>query len=455
MSKNFKRHALLVCTLGAALLMGAHSLSAQSTAAIALFLPVLQQFRSALDSALNTTDAAAQNRINQMRVETDSLISRVETLLQEGENATARAREQAAIDVTDFFRRSSELIQQNGYRTYVGINSTLVTAARVTSSFPFVSAPEPFVFATDPLRIRPDAQDRLVSIYGFFPDATDKNPVQVSLNGKTFKAVEFSGNRVAFEIPKKSLVPSTFLTFKITIPDRDWLSWLRSTSRTTWARIYVENTEPFRFSVIRATTNPALWANVSASAPVIYRADSAQTANNQVLSAAQLFSITVNDNTTYDASSAKLAKLSHSVYDGVSPCECCTKSTGLLNSWTSSAISFSLSAPTCPSRWCNAFYHCGGGGTHSEISITPEFLVKRRGVPLEVVTDTQFVVLQRDTAGRVPIAEGWSGVTVDGEFRDGDERAEKVLHLTPGVPMANSDYWSSQILGNELIITTR
>jgi len=220
--------------------------------------------------------------------------------------------------------------------------------------------------------------------------------------------------------------------------------------------VYVESANAFHFTLTSAAENPNLWATVTGS-QYNDNADSSKTSVNKTLSAQDLFSTQVNDNATYDASTAQLVTVNSSIGSaGTKPCDCCNSSSGSVTGWDAGKVSYALSAPTCPARSCSLFYQCGGGGTHVEVHLNPVFRVQRRGVPA-VVPGKEFSIDQgRAALTTTNVGADWVSINVKLHFKDGDEEESETAIVTKGVPLQAKNLFTARYDGASAVtIETR
>ncbi|WP_322065782.1 hypothetical protein [Burkholderia ubonensis] len=426
---------------------------------LAAFLVALQEVKQTLESTIHTVDTAAAERLNQLNIELDKAIAGVQVLIDKGKDAVDAERESTFANVADVMSKINNEVNSKGYIAYQGVNSTLVNFARIANAVPGFSVPT-YSFGVEPLRIRRDAKDRTVFVYGFFPHADDAHPVVVRVGGKEVPAKTYSDNRIGFELPAGTLATDEhFVNFEMVVPDGTNFFVFKKT-RTINGRVYVAKNQPFTFTVTSKRTNPDLWVDVVPMGVLTRRADSNLTSFVGVRTAPEVFSELVNDDVKYDMSSAFFKAMAYpSITQGVCPCPGCTPSSAQAN-WTSSQISWNLSAPNCAAHYVfksvfNQWY-CGGGGTHADVSFKPTFRVKRRDVPAEIVSSEQTFALDPGSASTpmAPVAD-WTSITVKGVFSDGDEHQERIVYVTPGVRVANSDLWKASILPVGLVVQTR
>ena len=449
----FKTVVAIVLCLAMVPLESCSSPTFVSTATLAPLLLAVADLRSNLDGVSNTVNGATADRIHQLSVEADQRFKQLDQIIKGGGDRIDLSEQKIVADIADLTSRVSEEVDQKGFIAFVGVNSTLVNVARVLNGIPFVHT-QPYVFAVSPYRILPDATDRVIYFYGFFPDADSEHPLKVRLAGKTYDISEYAGNRVGFEVPKDVLKEATFVEMTLRVPVKR-LGIFRGT-HDVHSRLYVETLKPFTFAISSYKENPELWATIDAPQEFFANADSSRTSVVQTLSAKDLFSTLVNNNQTYDMESASFAAMNQRGSDSGPPCHCgCDSPYHRLDRWDAGSVTFSLSAPSCGAHMCGLFDSCGGGGTHAEIWLRPTFKVKRRNVQETVAATSANVALGRKAVSQdISPDPQWSVVQIVGTFVDGDERQQTIRTVSKGVPLASADLWTAKVENSVLHIET-
>jgi hypothetical protein len=437
-----------------------HIAQAQVHAAdLAGLLVVLGQLRQNLDGVINTVDAETAARINQLKIALDGVIGEVDKVIKNGFDKAQITETRLFGDINDVIERTNHELESKGYLAYVGVNGTLANVATTLEGIPFVKV-KPYLFATMPLRLSADATDRLVSFFGHFPDldSAHQASVEVETTGvpkRKFTLNKYVGNQLGFQLPPEFVKEGQFVEMLVSIPAVKYYVW--HTTEDVRARVYVEKRDAFSFEIRAYQENPALWATVPAPSEHYERADSNRTSNAQTLTAKDLFATLVNDNVTYDMDSALFVAMPHRENGSEPPCHCgCGGGSASFSGWNANTVSFALSAPSCGYQVCSAFDHCGGGGTHADMWLRPTFKVKRRGV--QETTPLKSQTLQERRRSVTPdfdLGPQWSTVTVVGTFKDKDERYQRQVTITRGVPVGNSELWKAEIVNDQLRIETR
>jgi hypothetical protein len=422
-------------------------------------LLVLGQLRQNLDGVINTADAETAARIKQLQISLDGVISELNNVIKNGFDKAQVTETKLFSDLDDVVERTNHELEDKAYLAYLGVNSTLVNVATVLEGIPFVKI-KPYLFATNPIRLSPDATDRVVSFYGHFPDIDKSHPavVEISMQGAATKRVELAkyvGNQLGFQLPPEYLKEGQFVEMLVSIPTKKYYVW--HTTEDVRARLYVEKRDAFSFSITAYQENPALWATIQAPGERLENADSNRTSNSQTLTAKDLFATMINDNVKYDMASAVFVGMGHRESASGPPCHCgCSGGTAAFSAWDANTVTFSLAAPSCGFHWCSAFDSCGGGGTSANIWLRPTFRVKRRGVSETAPFKSQNVAAKRrSVTPDLDLGHQWAFLAVVGEFRDKDEYYKRQVTVTKGVPVGNSELWKVQVANDHVHVETR
>jgi hypothetical protein len=446
---------------------------AQATAAIELggSLVALQQLRSQLEGIVNTVDTATANRIRQTELALDQTIAKITHAIDHGYGRVNNTRDQVMGNVATTIVQTQSLVQDTMGFAFTGVNDSLVNAARILTRIPLINV-STYVFAVTPLRFQANSTDRQVQIHGFFPDAASSHPVyvvfdDVKATSTKLKVDAFVNNTFAFELPVSVLAKEgKFVTMTIQLPVRRLWGAYYSTEEVK-ARVYVDRKAPFKFAISFQVENSAIWASVTAPSPLVRRADSNLITVNASISASEAFSTLINDNATYEMSTAQFAGFTpgNPIRIVGPPCASgCSGSTGTWN-WDARTVNISLSAPSCPIHTISPGglqlpYQCSGG-THADFGAVPTFRVKRRGIaPAEVEASRTSILLGRKSASAgLPLPANWTAVSIRGEFQDDTQTYQNQVRLTSGaagVLSANDPFfWKAEVQGAELVISTK
>jgi hypothetical protein len=165
----------------------------------------------------------------------------------------------------------------------------------------------------------------MISLYGHFPDVDDSHPATVTYKGdgigeQTVNLKPYVGGSLGFQLPASYLKEGRFVELSISIPKTIYYFFPSHT--TLYTRVYVETVNAFSIKIDEFEENPNLWQVVASPAEHIERADSNRTSNVGAATAPQLFSTLINDNATYDQSSATFTKMDSRVSSVGPPCWC-------------------------------------------------------------------------------------------------------------------------------------
>lgn len=450
---------VFIIALGLIVQRPATSNAQVSVAGLGALLGLLQQLQSNLVSILNSVDVSTQNRIHQVRVESESVIKSVEGVIKKGEEASDRLRANVAADAMALIRRIADITQSTSSDAFLKVNSTLIATAHLAASLPLINV-DPFVLAIDPPRKLFNSKDRLIKVHGFFSGVDASRPIMIAFSNSSIsmKASRAEGGAISFDLPERLMRPGEFVGFTIRVPRKsawDWLPFSRGAEQVFDSRVYVPTQEPFSFLVEIFKEHPQLYSELRPAAPLQFTANSATTSNNKTLSAADIYSLLARDNREHDLADISIVALEHRVDAGIRPCSCCDASSGRLAHWNNRDLAFELHAPTCPSKWCSVTYHCGGGGTNAEIYLTPTIRIKRKNVPhLHVVSQERRTAMRRTTVG-LDLPPDWKAIRITGYFRDGDQNESSQVYIEHEKgSVVDRTRWKVEISGQRAAIST-
>jgi flagellin-like hook-associated protein FlgL len=444
--------------------------AAQATAAtLAPTMLALQELRKTIDTTINTVDAESAARLNQLGLMIDRTIQQVQGAIDNLSNKVQINETKLFSDVFTAMSAVNEELTNKGYLAYIGVNSTLANLATTVGAVPGLKV-KPFLFATQPLRLPVQAKDTQVAIYGHFPDVDDAHPAKVSYStdgrpSQSTSLKRFVGGSLAFELPRDYLREGQFVNLAVEIPSVKFM-FIRG-SETFNTRVYIENPNAFTFAIERFQANPNLWRQIAAPRTHTERADSNRTSNNGTASAPQLFSVLINDNVTYDASTATFATMKSDVGVSGIPCWCnCSRPSAQVNSWDANSVSWSLHAPSCSPTVCTRgggflgapqIQTCGGGGTHAEVYLTPAFNVKVRNQSEQTSMGGSSVKATRNSVWKDSNAlpPSWQSVSVVGTFIDGNETHSCHFAVTKAIPTGACRLFSGSVQNDVLVLQTR
>jgi len=439
---------------------------AQSETLVGLAV-ALKEVKATLQTTVTTVDAQTGNRIRQVEIAIDEVLVKLDASIDKGGAVADGLRDRLAGDAAVVLGQANEMVQSSTNNAFENLNNSLANAYRVANAIPFLSIPTT-ISVVRPYSVQKSVNAVPVQFQGFFPDVSAARPAHVLVNNSKVPLDIGVNNTLSFTLPGRWLPPEEdFLEMVVVVPVKRWLGLFYDEARFN-AKIYVRRAKPFDVSVRINEQNPALWNTVAAPRPYTATANSEQTTNAADVTAASLFSSLVNDDVTYDMSTATVLSWARSNTDAIvasgSPCASgCVAASGTW-SWAANRLTYDLRAPSCamhiinPSGFFEVPYQCGGG-TNSNFSNTPTFRVKRRNVPEEVNHSEQALALARkSTSAAVALPSGWTSIDVITVYRDGTERAEGRVRLTSAAPAkltANEPLWKVEVLGQGLVVSTR
>ena len=459
------RTILVLCFVSLGLNLSHPAQAQVGPASLIVVSQALQQLKQTLESTVNTVDAESAARIHQLELVLDKTIAEVSQAITDASHQVQYDENKVFADVFTTMSTVNSELTSKGYLAYVGVNASLSNLATVMEGLPLVKVGT-FLYATYPLRLSPQATDTLISFFGHYPDVDDSHPatVKYAVDGQPEQTANLKrnvGGSLGLVLPTSYLKQGKFVNFTIAVPKKTFLVF--HTADTFDTRVYVENIHVLEMKIDIYQENPKLWVTLQSPREHVERADSTRTSNTGSLSAADLFSTLINDNATYDASTATFAFMEHQENASGSPCWCnCSGASASLTNWNSNAVSWTSNAPSCGPQACTKgggflgapqFQACGGGGTHAEVHLKPVFKVKLRGQPDDALLTTQEASMaRRDVWTGSQLAAGWTNVSVTGRFSDGDEKNTCKLVVSKGVPNGSCPLFKADVTGNVVTI---
>ena len=426
----------------------------------------LQDLKKDLQSTLALIDADSAARLRHLNMAADILIKELQVAI---EDASADAKIDETKIYTDVFAFLSDVnneLGRKGYLAYAGANATLANVSAAMEGLPSLKAPTSLI-ATYPLRLSTAAADTSVTFFGHFPDidAAHQPTVTYRVDGVPAETVPLRrsiGGGLSFQIPQAYLKEGQFVEMSVAIPQKTFALFYGTAIFP--ARVYVEKREALSLEISTYQENPKLWTVVPSPAEYIERADGLGRFNVGTASAAQLFSVLINDTKTYIADSAAFVSMPFRVSVVGAPCWCgCGGSSAALTSWDTNSVSWQISAPSCAYHFCSGrgqllpqTQFCRGGETHAEIYLKPFFRVKLRNQRDDVLLYSQYVRMQRrDIWQSEALPSQWDNVAIVGTFKDGEEVRECRMTIFKDVRNGACDLFSVSATNDALTIESR
>ena len=435
-----------------------------TVAQLAVLRTALGEVEKTLTAGIAQTDDAARNRISQVDTTVKDGLKNLNQVIDNIEDSTTVQREEAARQAFGALLEARRLIDDTGTDLFGELNQTLAGVAATLDAVPFVKM-DNIVLAVSPYKLRKDAAEHEVSVFGYFPSIkSDAAAVKVLVGGQTVP-VRRSVGRVFFDLPPDVLAKETpIVDVRIQFPKS---AFWRSAPTPVDTRLRLVNATPYSFVVEAMKENPAAWETVQGSGHS-ETANSHNPNRNVHLSAEALFNVTVN-NPRYDASTAQIVGVDVTRASGDRPCPSCPEPTGRVTGWTGSGIDIALSAPNCGTHTVNKTCHsgglfnvpypcpyiCGGGGSHFTVTVKPTFMVRVKGVPDATPIDTRTINAGWRSVSEAVLPSEWMSVIVKLRFNDNFDKGETVVVIKKGAPIATSALFDARVENNKLILATR
>ena len=413
---------------------------------------VVSQVQKALSSIVAQADDATKNNISRVDTAAKDDIKRINDVVSNVVNSTAEQREDLARQAFAVLSDSQKLVDASGKDVFANLNQTLAAVSATLDALPFVHIPDA-VFAVSPYKMRKDARDREVSIYGYFPSiAENASAVVVTVNGLPVQ-VKRSVGKVFFDMSDDTLKqPKSVAYVRIQLPSRGWFSGKPTPIDT---RVRVLNDAPYAFTIEAMKGNPAAYATLDGRTQT-EGADSSNSNRNVHLDAVGLFNTSVGD-ARYDSSTAQIVNVREQAAGHGKACEDCPDPSGRITSWTASAVEIALNAPSCDGHFVSKgfqSYRCGGGGSHYEVNFIPTFTVRVKGVPETTPIETKSLKAAWSAASTVDLPPDWTSALVKLSYDDNFDKADTIVALKKAVPTASSASFDVRVENNKMYIST-
>lgn len=445
--------AIISCSGGGAVI---------SVGQLGVLSSVISQIQKALSSAIAQADDATKSQISRVDTTARDNIKRLNDLVDHAGNTTAEQREEAARQGFAVLADSQKLVSDSGKDVFANLNQTLASVSSTLDAIPFVNIPDT-VFAVSPYKLKEDARDREVSVYGYFPSiAEDSSAVAVTVDGTPVQ-IKRSAGKFFFDLPSTSSAQTNaYSNVKIQLPKKHWYS---SAQTPVEARIHILNKTPYTFVIDVSKDNASAFATLEGK-PHTEGADSSNTNRNVHLDAIGLFNTSVGD-PKYDAATAQIVKVRQLPSTSGKACADCPDPSGSIPSWTASAVEIALNAPNCDKHFVTTYstgpfgiripggYVCGGGGSHFEVIFAPTFTVQIKGVPVTIPIDSRTIKSGTSSVSTIDLPSDWTSAVVKASFDDNFDKATTLVVVKKAVPVASSAAFDVRVENNKLLISTR
>jgi hypothetical protein len=458
-AKIFFSAAIGLCCV---LLNSCGGVAAVSIGQLAVLGSVVSEVQKALSAVVAQADDAAKNNISRVDTAARDNTKRINDVVNNAANSTAEQREELARQAFAVLSDSQKVVDASGKDLFANLNQTLASVSATLDALPFVRISDT-VFAVSPYKMRKDARDREVSIFGFFPSiAENASAVVVTVNGSPVQ-VKRSAGKVFFDATDDILkLAKPMADIRIQLPSKGWLS--RKPTPID-ARLRVLSDVPYNFTIEAMKDTLAAYATLDGR-PHTEGADSSNPNRNVHLDAIGLFNTSVSD-AKYDPSTAQIVNVREQPAGHGKACEDCPDPSGRISSWTASAVEIALNAPSCANHFIRhdsdgpfgikipGGYLCGGGGSHYEVSFIPTFTVRVKGVPDSTPIEAKSIKAAWSSVSTLDLPQDWTSVVVRLRYDDNFDKADTIVVVKKAVPTASLAAFDVKVENNKMYISTR
>lgn len=424
-----------------------------TVAQLAALKVALSQIQQALSDAIAQADEAVKNDIKRVDTVAKDTIRNVDEVIQNIDHVATNQREEAARQGFAILAQTRELVNNSGQEIFFHVNESLASVAAILDAIPFVNIPDT-VFAVSPYRMRADAREKQVSIFGYFPSIADNlQAITVSLDGQAIP-LKRSVGRVFFDIPEEMInvqKPIGEITIQLPKQGRS-----KKFPAAISARLHFLNPTPYKFTIEAMEKNPAAYATLQGNPHTEYAPPEA----SPHLQAETLFNETVQNPANYEAAKAQIIAIQAvQPMGGTKECEDCADPSGGVVAWSSSYVDLVLRAPGCNGHVVDKGlfnkYWCRGGGSNFRVTILPTFTVRVKNVPEQRSIDTKTVQAGWNSVSTIDLPESWASAIVKLVYDDNFDHREMFISVTNDTPNAAAALYNVKVENKtKLMITT-
>lgn len=453
--------------------------SAANTAA------VIGQVGKMLDSmiakAIEQADDAAAARLRQIATELKGILLKIQPIIDGTAKAANDVVDDALSDLHSIVFELRDITQATTGSLADTVNGALAQASGMLDAVPLVSV-DPYLSSILPRRVRPDAGNPEVRVLGYFGELAASTPPIFYVNNTRVAGQRVPGG-FRLTLPREGDKPLTdgYYDIRVDVAKNEPFLWFfKKQVVETWnEKLFVQRLRPYTCEYQPFATNPDSELRVKATTPFT---DSARTSSNarrpsvnDSRTAEELLIQTVpNAVDLYDTWTARIVNPNASI-SGRAACQDHAGWSGQITKWDQTAVHYSLKAgdigPHQHSGWKMrrvlfgktkvpyAYIH-GGGGSHADLTMSPEFIVSKKGVPPLVGLESVPFALKPNEgikrALKLP-AKNWA-IHVRCQYDDGDPSFQtqlKPMILTPVDSAENARDMQARIENNVLYVTAR
>ncbi|HEY4679103.1 MAG TPA: hypothetical protein VIJ01_18190 [Candidatus Angelobacter sp.] len=328
----------------------------------------LEAVKPGLDESVNNAGNQANQTLRNAQTRADYLIKHLNDLAKQTGGEVATQREQAAGQAFTLLGELYTETQRARMNISVSMFQGLAAAAAILDSIPFIHVPDT-PFAALPIAFKPNASDRRVIIYGYFP-SLKRGEATIRFDGGT-KAKGMRGiGSLFFDVPNNIVKEGSFVNASVSLPSGS----IFSKDDTFGTRVYVLPQKPFHVNVDFLQRNDGAYRDIAGTAQAV-RADSDHQSVHWIQNAGALFMTTVPTHADYDPNDVVFKDVQLVQKGNDKPCDCCPSPSFVVHAKTLDQVDIELGAPNC--GHCGSLFNlCGGGGSHIDISATPIFTAR-------------------------------------------------------------------------------
>jgi len=420
---------------------------------------VLKDVRSVMEATRARADLATARRLDELIADAHAVQQAIDDLIAHGAGRITAERVTAVRRAFGVLAHTRALIDADGRDVLAEIDASLAAMAATLDAIRFDAIPDQ-VLAISPYKLRRDAADREISIYGYFPSIGSDTVAEVLVDGQRVTARRDIG-RVRFDAPATLAAHTTSsVVIGLRLPARG-----PALATPLEGRLRLVAGTPYAFTIEAQRDSPDAFETVVGHRHVA-TADAREPERRIHLPAASLFAETVHD-PRYDPATAQIVGVQTIDVSVWTSCDDCARASGRVAAWTAAAVDVTLHAPRCdyhvidqhcdgPSGTRFACPRvCHGGGSRVALTLVPSFTVRVKGAPEAPVLATRRIRAAWQSVSVVPLPSLWTSARVSLVFDDDFDRGETVIVVKRDAAPVALPFFDVRVDHETLWLTTR
>lgn len=415
------------------------SQTGELVSSLALFR-LLESINNDLQTMMTQVDSSMRNRI-------EDIFNRISALMKEIEEMRKRAitdlnmfRHSFTKDFHDVVLSIKDISNSLATNLYIKLNQTLINAANIIDKIPFAKKTKPYIFAVEPSVLDITDSGRMIKIYGYFRDLSEKFPAIISILGTEYKITKPGvGNTISFNLPNSidlSEYDGKRITYSIKLNYRtkSLLLFNKTRSSSFSDFIFIRKYKPYNITVKSTSEDPRSYESIS----LPHEAHSNNTTSlsiQRTISARDMFTGLYPNAGNYDLSSVCFQNVTARTDEG-KPCRC-TSVLARFDGWNRDNLSYTLTSSCMGGHWVSIAEYHGGGCSHADIWIDMTVIARRLNIA-DLSSELTDILKRNSSKNFTQCPQYWKRTIITANYDDGIGNAwSEIATITPTNP-ANS-----------------